>query len=357
MVIRDTTILWVASISWELVEMLFKHMLPNFNECWWDQWILDVLLCNGLGIYLGSKLCRKLEVMSYDWKGVHEFPTYGGKLKRVAMQFLPESWINVRWRKTASLKRFFGVHFLIVLISLQELNSFFLKTLLWVPASHYLNIVRLAFWFLFSVPCLRQIYLFMADPTVKSIGRQTFLSALILLTELLIIIKFSTGEFVDPMGDNEWILLWVMVTVYVAFSIWGVYYILVEQPDQDPHKAIDDKLNKILVNLSASAEQLQQEAANATAAAVAESVSSSNSEDVVVSPPRRPARKPHSPAVAATVRGRSQSRKTASPIESPTESVVTKRRTASAARKAPAAARATSPARTRKSSRVRKAAP
>lgn len=29
--------------------LLLQHMLPNFNECWWDSWVLDVLVCNSLG--------------------------------------------------------------------------------------------------------------------------------------------------------------------------------------------------------------------------------------------------------------------------------------------------------------------
>ncbi len=26
-----------------------QHMLPNFNECWWDSWVLDVAVCNFAG--------------------------------------------------------------------------------------------------------------------------------------------------------------------------------------------------------------------------------------------------------------------------------------------------------------------
>jgi hypothetical protein len=29
--------------------LCMQHMLPNFNECWWDSWVLDVLICNSLG--------------------------------------------------------------------------------------------------------------------------------------------------------------------------------------------------------------------------------------------------------------------------------------------------------------------
>lgn len=31
------------------MQVTFNHMLPNFNECWWDALILDVLVCNWLG--------------------------------------------------------------------------------------------------------------------------------------------------------------------------------------------------------------------------------------------------------------------------------------------------------------------
>ena len=31
-----------------------QHLLPNFNECWWDRWLLDVLICNNIGIVAGE---------------------------------------------------------------------------------------------------------------------------------------------------------------------------------------------------------------------------------------------------------------------------------------------------------------
>lgn len=43
-----------GSIGFELMEVTFQHWLPNFNECWWDSWILDVAICNNLGIALGG---------------------------------------------------------------------------------------------------------------------------------------------------------------------------------------------------------------------------------------------------------------------------------------------------------------
>ena len=62
---RDLLFCWTLSIGWELIELAFVFMLPNFNECWWDQWILDVLLTNGLGIYVGHRIAQHLEVCVY----------------------------------------------------------------------------------------------------------------------------------------------------------------------------------------------------------------------------------------------------------------------------------------------------
>lgn len=46
------------------------HLLPNFAECWWDQVILDILLCNGGGIWLGMTACRFLEMRTYHWASI-----------------------------------------------------------------------------------------------------------------------------------------------------------------------------------------------------------------------------------------------------------------------------------------------
>jgi len=36
MIMRDTKIAWIISGSFELIEISFRHWLPNFHECWWD---------------------------------------------------------------------------------------------------------------------------------------------------------------------------------------------------------------------------------------------------------------------------------------------------------------------------------
>jgi len=57
---RSSALCWTISIMWEITEMLFMHVLPNFEECLWDQMLLDVVLCNGFGIFIGMRLCNLL---------------------------------------------------------------------------------------------------------------------------------------------------------------------------------------------------------------------------------------------------------------------------------------------------------
>jgi len=65
----------ISNISYIFVvaQIAFAHLLPNFAECWWDAVILDVLLCNGLGIWLGMYVCRKLEMRNYQWESIRCF--------------------------------------------------------------------------------------------------------------------------------------------------------------------------------------------------------------------------------------------------------------------------------------------
>ena len=57
-ILRNYPLLWVLSVGFELMELTFQHMLPNFNECWWDSWILDVALCNFIGLLAGMWTVR-----------------------------------------------------------------------------------------------------------------------------------------------------------------------------------------------------------------------------------------------------------------------------------------------------------
>lgn len=53
----------------ELIELTLQGVRPNFSECWWDSVVLDVLLANSLGIFLGMKTIQLVGAGEYDWLG------------------------------------------------------------------------------------------------------------------------------------------------------------------------------------------------------------------------------------------------------------------------------------------------
>jgi len=40
------------------------------------QWIMDVIICNGSGIYLGMKTLNYLSMKPYHWRGMWNIPSY-----------------------------------------------------------------------------------------------------------------------------------------------------------------------------------------------------------------------------------------------------------------------------------------
>lgn len=50
----------------EFLEYSLEHQLANFSECWWDHWILDVIVCNGGGTILGIYTLRWLSLKVTD---------------------------------------------------------------------------------------------------------------------------------------------------------------------------------------------------------------------------------------------------------------------------------------------------
>ncbi|PVZ97542.1 hypothetical protein BB558_006495 [Smittium angustum] len=223
LILRDNTLCWIISILFELCEYSLEHQLPNFAECWWDHWLLDVLICNWLGIYVGNRWCEYFKVKSFKWNRIRQIPTIKGKIKRAGAQFTPSSWTSFDWAPTQRLENYFGFIILIILFTLAELNVFYLKYLLWVPPEHFLVILRLSLVFLFGLPAVCEYYDFYSNPNVKKLGAHMWLTMATVLTELLIIFKFGAGEFPAPF-PNIVIIGWsIAFSIVVLFAVWQFF--------------------------------------------------------------------------------------------------------------------------------------
>ncbi|KAL0380818.1 UNVERIFIED_CONTAM: CDP-diacylglycerol--serine O-phosphatidyltransferase 1 [Sesamum angustifolium] len=131
--IRNQPLLWLLSIGFELMEVTFRHMLPNFNECWWDSVILDILICNWFGIWAGMRTVRYFDGKTYEWVGISRQPNIMGKVKRTLGQFTPARWDKDEWHPFLGPFRFIQVLSLCIVFLTVELNTFFLKFCLWIP--------------------------------------------------------------------------------------------------------------------------------------------------------------------------------------------------------------------------------
>lgn len=198
--IRNQSLLWVLSIGFELMELTFRHMLPNFNECWWDSIILDILICNWFGIWAGMHTVRYFDGKTYEWVGLSRQPSIMGKVKRSLSQFTPAQWDKDQWQPFMGPLRFIQVLFLCVVFMMVELNTFFLKFCLWIPPRNPLVVYRLILWWLIAIPTIREYNSYLQDrKPVKKVGAFCWLSVAICIVELLICMKFGHGLFHDPM--------------------------------------------------------------------------------------------------------------------------------------------------------------
>ncbi|KAF9437662.1 hypothetical protein BGZ76_011703 [Entomortierella beljakovae] len=223
LIIRDYTFCWILSVMFEVMEYSLSHHLNNFDECWWDHWILDVLVCNWLGIYLGMKTCEYFEMKQYSWQGWAEIPTLKGKMKRTMAQFTPNSWTKFEWNSTKSFKSYCTVIFLLTMFLICELNAFYLKTLLWIPPAHIINVIRIFSYFMFGIPGVREAYQFFYDKNCKRIGPQAWLLIGSISTEVLIIFKFGQDEFSTPTPKYVLYFWSVFLTLLVVYPIVQFY--------------------------------------------------------------------------------------------------------------------------------------
>ncbi|KAL6620659.1 hypothetical protein ACP70R_035798 [Stipagrostis hirtigluma subsp. patula] len=260
--IRNQLLLWVLSIGFELMELTFRHMLPNFNECWWDSIILDILICNWFGIWAGMHTVRYFDGKTYEWVGLSRQPSIMGKglgpratmsfssyylcrpwesffhrdkinktsmnrdcleLKRSLSQFTPAQWDKDQWHPFMGPLRFIQVLFLCVVFMTVELNTFFLKFCLWIPPRNPLVVYRLILWWLIAIPTIREYNSYLQDSKpVKKVGAFCWLSLAICIVELLICMKFGHGLFNDPMPT--WLIIFwssVGIALLIFLLAWS----------------------------------------------------------------------------------------------------------------------------------------
>jgi phosphatidylserine synthase 2 len=236
LIFRDWWLTTVISVMFEFLEYSLEHQLPNFSECWWDHWILDVLLCNAVGTILGVYTLRWLSMKEYNWRGLWNIPTYRGKIKRIIAQFSPHGWIEFEWNPLSSFERWVACVCIIAGFLVAELNTFYLKFVMWVPPEHLLNPVRLMFILLWGSVGLREIFQLLDDPNCDQLGRQSWVLSSIIATEFLICIKFGWDTISKPLPKHIavwWVIGFGLVFVYTVVKFYLLKPNRIPRPEKE----------------------------------------------------------------------------------------------------------------------------
>jgi len=198
-ILRDYWFCWILSIAFELAEYSLSHQLANFNECWWDHWILDVLVCNWFGTYLGMKVCTYFEVKPYEWRGFRQTRGLRSKARRVITQFTPHDFTTFKWGTATSFANYCCVVLLLAVFLAGELSPFYLKSLLWMEPNHPFVVMRLVGIILCALPAVSELCQYINNPRrAVRMGQHVWLLFATVVTELLIIVKWSEGQFTEP---------------------------------------------------------------------------------------------------------------------------------------------------------------
>ncbi|CBY38910.1 unnamed protein product [Oikopleura dioica] len=251
LMIRNYGICWTISVTWEITEVMFQHILPNFKECWWDHWILDVVVCNGGGIWLGMIVGQFLELRRYRWESVLEIDSRKKKFKRCLLQFTPESWGRLDWlhgNYRHPIGRTLALFIIMMLWQIVELNTFFSKHFFRYPGHNWMCWGRILFMGLCSMPAIKQWYIYVTDPRCKRLGNHCWLYIMTVLVETLVQIKFGFEEF--SRANISYILQWVVIMFIGAFvglmlNVYsGVYYHPKGYPANEDEIELDVNINR-----------------------------------------------------------------------------------------------------------------
>eukprot|EP01029_Cantina_marsupialis_P029103 TRINITY_DN779800_c0_g1_i1.p1 TRINITY_DN779800_c0_g1~~TRINITY_DN779800_c0_g1_i1.p1 ORF type:complete len:460 (-),score=88.96 TRINITY_DN779800_c0_g1_i1:204-1583(-) len=245
LILRNVVLMWVFSVFFEVLEVSLMHIMPNFNECWWDHMILDVFGCNFLGIILGMGTVALFEARTYDWKKVTDIKGGFKKMKRIAMQFSPLNWVKYEWNSVMSAKRLLQIMFMVLVIEAGEVTAFSMKTVLWIPSSHWLNILRVWVIGWIANHGVAEYYEFITNSRCKRLGPNAWLGMIIIIMEVLLSIKFGEGQF-GPIKPPTTVAVCWIITLALLF----VFIVLYSLRKTLPKLGLTDTVSKCLVKLS-----------------------------------------------------------------------------------------------------------
>ncbi len=210
-VIRDAYILHFWHLFDEVIELSFQHKLPHFRECWWDHLLLDISLSNIPAIMLGLYCVDKLGIRRYDWLGREGKTSF------------------YDWEVFKCHRRYGNILMQQILLLLHFLDGFFIMNALLIPPVHFFPPARMVLWFAFGAIAFREAYVDVETWNTEGRqhhpveGRYRWLATAVLVTEILIAIKYKegTGHITDD--PTPWYIFYPWVIVLTILFLGYAY--------------------------------------------------------------------------------------------------------------------------------------
>ncbi|KAH8739637.1 phosphatidylserine synthase I [Cryptosporidium ryanae] len=219
LILRDNFLIWFNSIFFEWLEITFRHLLPNFHECWWDHLLLDVFGCNLLGIVFGNILINKFNLTKYKWHA---------DKRRCDNDYRKDNVVTLKLPSILStLRGYFSFIILTLVVQLIDLNYFFFKAEFSMPVSHWIFMIRTSLLAICGSSATRELYETLStssSPHYGKINLQCLILTMVLFTETLLCWRFrhslNAKTLLPPMFISVvWLILFLLlITIFILLK-------------------------------------------------------------------------------------------------------------------------------------------
>lgn len=208
LLIRDYWTMHFWSILTELVELLFSEVIPLFAECWWDQFICDMIVTNIPGMIIGMMIIRYMGWQEFDW--------LGRKDKKSFKEW--EIWTNH--------KKILALFLLLLGYCIQFLGCFFVPNAFHTSPISNFSALRLVVWFGLGFASFKELYNYSCEkidqPTDVG-GHFSQIGMAVMLSEVTIILKHYEDSFVQFRGTFTLFQKIVWPATLTFYFIWYLY--------------------------------------------------------------------------------------------------------------------------------------
>lgn len=226
-IFRNTTVAWLMSLGFEVMELTLEVYLPNFRECWWDHLLLDIFGCNLIGMLIGFYTIRKFKMRKLHW-----FMEPSEKTAKMTwyQKFIysftsrKEYIMQDKWHWLTGFHTFNGVLFFFCTNFALDLSYFFVKSQIHMPPPHWIFAIRIWVLAFFSILAANDYYDYIVERSFNAMTMPLFLMFFVIGIEWIMFYKNMSEGLFD--ASLHWFIkvFWTLfLTFWAGVNLYFVY--------------------------------------------------------------------------------------------------------------------------------------